>query len=194
MSVNYKTKQYYSSNHKTYIESTVNADMVDHYEHFCKYIEKGAKILDVGFGSGRDMLYFKNKGYTVFGIDNVEEFVNHARNLGLNVSNEDFHNLQYKNEFDGIWACASLLHSDNLLLAFKNLFNAVKNNGYIFISMKYGKGTAMKNGRFYQYVDEETIENICNKIGLQIIELYKSQDNLKREQSWINVILNKQVK
>ncbi len=191
MSVNCKTKQYYSTNYKEYISSTQNVDMTEHYSRFLPYIVQGAKILDIGFGSGRDILYFSSKGYNVLGIDNVSEFVDNGKANGLNVELCDFHNLPYAEMFDGIWACASLLHSNDLHLAFENISKSVKNGGYIFISMKLGNGTTIENGRFFQYVDEETIKNICNKTGLKIVEIYKSQDNLRREHCWINIITKK---
>ena len=84
MSENSKTKQYYSINYKEYISFTEKVDMSDHYNRFLPYLFSGAKILDIGFGSGRDMLYFKSKGYQVFGVDGVSEFVNHAKEKGSN--------------------------------------------------------------------------------------------------------------
>ena len=45
--------------------------------------QKKIKILDIGFGSGRDSLYFKNKGFNVYSIDNVKEFCDYAKSLGL---------------------------------------------------------------------------------------------------------------
>ena len=39
-----------------------------------KYLPKKALILDIGFGSGRDMIYFKSIGYEVEGIDTSLEF------------------------------------------------------------------------------------------------------------------------
>ena len=150
MSVNCKTEQYYSSNCTEYIASTQNVDMSEHYNRFLPYLSQGAKILDIGFGSGRDMLYFASKGYKVFGIDNVSAFVNKATENGLNVELCDSHNLPFVESFDGIWACASLLHSYNLPLAFENLYKSLKVGGYIYLSMKYGSGSSVENGRFYQ--------------------------------------------
>ena len=191
MSANYNTKEYYSCNSDVYISSTQNVDMAEHYAHFTKYLDIGSYILDVGFGSGRDMLYFTNNGYNVVGIDNVEDFVNHAKDIGLNVVLGDFHSLPYISEFDGIWACASLLHSDNLKLAFDNLAKALKDGGYIYLSMKYGQGSAIENGRFYQYIDDQELIKLCKQANLTIVETYYSGDLLKRNCGWINTILRK---
>ena len=191
MSVNCKTKQYYSTNYKEYISSTQNVDMTEHYSRFLPYLLQGAKILDIGFGSGRDMLYFVSKGYNVFGVDNVSEFVDNATENGLNVRLCDFHNLPYAEMFDGIWACASLLHSNDLPLAFDNLYKALKVGGYIYLSMKYGNSTSIENGRFYQYINEEKLKELCKNSNLSIVEIYNSEDLLKRNNGWINAVLTK---
>ena len=194
MSVSSKTKQYYSTNYKEYISTTQKVDMTEHYKRFLPYLSQGAKILDVGFGSGRDMLYFESKGYNVLGIDNVSEFVNNGKANGLNVELCDFHNLPYIEMFDGIWACASLLHSNDLPLAFDNLNKALKVGGHIYLSMKKGNGTNIENGRFYQYIDEEKLKELCKKSNLSIVEIYNSEDLLKRNNGWINAVLTKTCK
>ena len=191
MSVSCKTKQYYSTNYKEYISTTQKVDMTEHYKRFLPYLSQGAKILDVGFGSGRDMLYFESKEYNVLGIDNVSEFVDNGKANGLNVELCDFHNLPYTEMFDGIWACASLLHSNNLPLAFDNLNKALKVGGHIYLSMKYGNGANIENGRFYQYIDEEKLKELCQNSNLSIVEIYNSEDLLKRNNGWINAVLTK---
>ena len=50
---------YYKNNKDEFIENTFNCDMSSHYNFFEKYLSNNAKtILDIGFGSGRDSLYF----------------------------------------------------------------------------------------------------------------------------------------
>lgn len=191
MNANYKTKEYYSINSKDYISTTKDVDMSEHYNRFIHFLKKGATILDVGFGSARDMRFFANMGYEVYGVDNVSEFVDNAKRCGLNVELCDFHNLPYVEKFDAIWACASLLHSNDLPLAFENLYRALKSGGYIYLSMKYGNGSSVENGRFYQYINEESLKTLCESANLSIIEVYGSNDLLKRNNGWINAILAK---
>jgi SAM-dependent methyltransferase len=171
--------------------ATVNADMGGTYVDFLAYIPQGGRILDVGFGSGRDLAYFSKQGYLAHGIDLVEEFVLRARKEGLSAKLGNFHDLPFKEEFDGIWACASLLHSDNLPLAFENLSRALKVGGVFYLSMKYGKGKGMDGERFYQYVDEEMLISLAKNSGLTVEKITKTEDALGRSQVWLNVILHK---
>lgn len=185
------TKNYYSSNAIEYIDSTISVDMSEHYEKFLKYLPTKGKILDVGFGSARDMLYFNSLGYDTFGIDNVPEFVERAKAQGLKVDKIDFNEMKFQKEFDGIWACASLLHSPTLELAIANVSNALKDDGIAYISMKEGKGTNNDNGRFFRYVTDTELTEICKNTGLEILEIYKTSDKLKRNTIWINAIFRK---
>lgn len=58
MNVGYNMNNYYDINYKEYIQNTINCDMSNHYQKFIKYLPSNSKILDIGFGSGRDMIYF----------------------------------------------------------------------------------------------------------------------------------------
>lgn len=50
---------YYDNNAIEYIKNTINCNMDKHYKKIQKYLPDNAKILDIGFGSGRDMMYFQ---------------------------------------------------------------------------------------------------------------------------------------
>ena len=53
-----KTIAYYNYNAERFVESTINADVSELYMPFEKLLSPGAKILDLGCGSGRDSKYF----------------------------------------------------------------------------------------------------------------------------------------
>lgn len=162
-----------------------------HYSKFLAYLPKEGNILDLGFGSGRDISYFDSIGYDTFGIDNVQEFVEGAKARGLKVALSDFNEMDFSEEFDGIWACASLLHSPNLELSLEKIHTALKDNGYLYLSMKEGNGEKIENGRYYRYVVEKELTDICAKCGLELVEIYKTSDLLKRDNIWINGIFRK---
>ena len=52
---------YYNKHAKEYINNTKDVNMKEYYDIFESYHKLQDKILDIGFGSGRDSLYFKNK-------------------------------------------------------------------------------------------------------------------------------------
>ena len=192
MSVGYNMSNYYDINAKEYIESTINCDMSFHYQKFLKYLPKTGKILDIGFGSGRDMIYFKSLGYDVEGIDTSIEFVKNMKEQGFNVKLESACDLNSKDEYNGIWACASLLHikREKLEEVIIKCIEALKKNGVLYCSFKYGDMEIVKDGRYFNYINEKIIRNIASNDNIEIIEMYKSADVRKdrNNEKWLNII------
>lgn len=186
---------YYKNNAKEFIDSTINCDMTYHYNLFYKYLPINSKnILDIGFGSGRDSLYFKEK-YNVYSIDPVKEFCDYAKSLGLsNIYNTNIEDFNIDIKFDGIWACASLLHIkyDNLLFVFNKCYNLLNNDGIMYCSFKYGDFEGILNNRYFTYLNEDKLNNIIKYTNFKIEELSITSD--VRDESkpkWLNIILKK---
>ncbi|MBQ9731361.1 MAG: class I SAM-dependent methyltransferase [Bacilli bacterium] len=187
---------YYNKHAKEYINNTKNVDMKEYYDIFESYLKPNVKILDVGFGSGRDSLYFKNKGYEVVSIDPIKEFCDNARSIGLdNVIQMSIEDIKYDKEFDGIWACASLLHlkSNKLVDAFNKCYNALKENGVMYVSFKYGDFEGIIDDRYFTYLAEETFTNIINQTNFKIDKLWINKDKLNRGVKWLNVIIKGEI-
>jgi len=77
---------FYGNNHLDYIDKTKDINMDEIYKFVLKYLKPKSKILDIGFGSARDMLYFKSNGFIMSGIDNEPSFVKEALKKWLDVS------------------------------------------------------------------------------------------------------------
>ena len=102
---------FYEENAESYVKGTFHLDMEGTRREFLSYVPEGGRILDLGFGSGRDMLAFRDAGYQVVGIDPCLPFVQRARSMGMEALPLKVEDMPFVNEFDGIWASASLLHS-----------------------------------------------------------------------------------
>lgn len=186
--------KYYSENAKEYIQNTKNIDMKECYNIFLGYLSLDSKILDVGFGSGRDSLYFYNVGYDVVSIDPVKEFCDNAMDIGLkNVREISIENIDYIEVFDGIWASASLLHLkfDKLSEIFNKCYDALKGGGIMYASFKYGTFEGIIDDRYFTYLTEERLTNIINQTNFKIDKLWISEDKLNRNIKWLNAILKK---
>lgn len=166
--------------------------------HYAKlYLPKDNNtILDLGFGSARDMLYFKSLGFSVYGIDPCLNFYKHALELGLdNIYNINANQLDFNNLFTGIWACASLLHvqENTLKEVFIKCYKALKPGGILYCSFKYGDFIGIKNGRYFIYLTEESIKKYLDLTGFKIIDTLITTDVRKNRsnEKWLNVILKK---
>lgn len=186
---------YYKDNKDEFINSTINCDMTFQYNFFEKYLNKESKtILDIGFGSGRDSLYFSKK-YEVYSIDPVEEFCEHGKSIGLNnVYCMKVQDMNYTDMFDGIWACASLLHipSYELVDVLNKCYTALKDNGVMYCSFKYGEYEGERNGRFFIDLIEERFKQYISKTKFKVLEICITEDvRADRTEKWLNVVIRK---
>ena len=70
-----------------------------------------------------------------------------------------FEELNDQNIYDGIWACASILHlsKSDLFLVFHKMNKALKENGIIYTSFKYGEFEGERNGRYFTDFTEDSL-------------------------------------
>ena len=187
------TINYYNDNAKEYFEFTFTADMSKQYARFLKYLPEGSYILDAGCGSGRDSRFFLDSGYQVKAIDGSEELCALASDyLDQEVENIRFRDINYNEEFDGIWANASLLHvhKEDIDKVIQKMRNALKNHGVFYASFKYGDTERMQGPRYYNDLNENTVKELFSDFN--ILEIWKSDDAIPgRTEQWINIIAEK---
>lgn len=192
------TLDYYNKNSEEYFNSTLNVDMTNTYKEFLKLVPEGGKILDLGCGSGRDSMNFIKLGYEVIAVDGAKKLAKKASVLlGNEVIVSTFEELELKEKFHGIWACASLLHikREDLKTVLNNLYNNLDDNGVFYMSFKYGEKEYVddKNRYFNCFTDESIISFINENTKYNILGLYITEDKLGRvnEVKWLNLICNK---
>ena len=192
-----KTIDYYNNQVEQFIQSTLKVDMESLYQPFLVGLPKSARILDLGCGSGRDTLAFKNKGYQVDAIDYSETLVERATQLtGIAVQQQSFYEIEAHDEYDGIWACASLLHCDRDRLSevLKRIFNALRRGGVCYMSFKYGTTDREKDGRAFTDLDEQQAKALLDQLdGIDVLEQWITIDKRPdRDEEWLNILWRKQ--
>jgi len=188
------TLKYYQDNAQTFFDGTVNVDMSSLYETFTEHLAPGARVLDAGCGSGRDAKAFLEMGYQVEAFDASPAMVKLAReHTGLPVQLMTFADVEWKEEFDGIWCCASLLHVPAVELpdVMRRLAAALKPGGVWYVSFKYGDGEREVDGRRFTDMDEVGLRTLLGKIaGIDVIELWMTKDKRpERDEIWVNGVV-----
>lgn len=191
-----KTIDYYNQHAEEFVASTFHVKMGELYQPFIRYLLDSGSILDLGCGSGRDSLAFKNLGYQVEATDYSEELVTKARELtGINVRQQNFYELSELNQYDGIWACASLLHCERKRLpeVLKKILKALKVNGICYMSFKYGEGDRYKDGRQFTDMDESQAQSLLKKFdNILLLQQWITTDKRPdHNEDWLNIVFQK---
>lgn len=194
-----KTRDFYNENASSFFEGTVGEDMSENYKAFLERLPQDAHILDAGCGSGRDSLAFKEMGYQVTAIDASEELCKLAAEyIRQEVRNIRFEELDYENAFDGIWACASLLHVPSVELpqVIEKLAKASKEDGVMYASFKYGDFEGERNGRYFYDLTEEKAEELFTVGGLKVVKMWITGDvrEGRGDEKWLNLIADRKHK
>ncbi len=192
-----KTISYYNKNAFDFIISTQEVEFCEIQMRFTGILSKGSRILDFGCGSGRDTKYFLSQGYQVDALDGSEEMCRLASAYTkIPVCHMLFQELSAENIYDGIWACSSILHlpygelGDVLL----KMSRALKENGIVYTSFKYGTFEGERNGRYFTDMTEEKMEKLLHETSVfHTEEQWISTDVRpgRGEEKWLNIILRK---
>lgn len=191
------TINYYNQNAENFIANTQNADMHPTQERFLRLLDANTSILDFGCGSGRDTKYFLEKGYQVTATDGSSELCRLASEFtGIKVKEMLFQELDAINQYDGIWACSSILHlpKKELLPVIWKMCEALKDNGIIYTSFKYGDFEGERNGRYFTDFTEKTFREVIEKVPELTIEEHWITSDVRPgrgEEKWLNLILRK---
>lgn len=187
--------EYYNKNAAEFYQRSVGIDMSPAYEKFLSQLPSKAHILDAGCGIGRDAKYFKEKGYEVTAFDASKEMVNLCnQEMGISAIQLSFQDMVFDQNFDGIWACASLLHVpyEETIDIFSKIRHALKPEGVFYASYKYGDQKMSVKGRDFYNMDEKVISPYLKDL-FDTIHIWESASTIKHvapspSDSWLNVL------
>lgn len=189
---------YYETNAEEFFTSTKDVDMSPLYERFLPHLPKGGHILDAGCGSGRDSKYFLDQGYKVTAVEPAEALRKLASDfIGQPVEQRTFQEINEQETYDGIWACASLLHvpRSELPTVFEKLINAVRPSGVLYCSFKYGETEREKDGRFFNDMNVARLRELIAECSISTEDLstWVTDDRRtqKNAEQWLNALIEK---
>ena len=188
---------YYNENFRDFINSTVNVDMTGLYEPFLALLSKGASILDLGCGSGRDLKYFVEQGYVGVGLEPSSQLAAFARvHSKSEVIEHTIEEYQPKRVFDGVWACASLLHltTPGLIEALLTIGKMTHADSCCYCSFKYGDFEGQRSGRFFNDQTEKSLKELL-PTTLRVQKHWVTNDKRpgRENENWLNALIKKNV-
>jgi SAM-dependent methyltransferase len=204
----------YAAKFDDYNVSSFRDRFVEEIEHTSSSRSHGSgesitTILDAGCGTGRDTREFVKKGYQVTAVDASPAMLRECKNklrdarqkpesptmLRAAATSQSLEmtldEIPFRNEFDGVWAAASLLHipDEEIVRTLSKLVHSLKANGILYMSFKYGGGEHEYDARFYSYYSRKRVRSVLRRLrGVDEIDIWLSDAkgrNLPRaRQSW----------
>jgi SAM-dependent methyltransferase len=189
------TVAYYNRHAAEFSAQTANLDMSPLYERFLRHVPPQGRILDAGCGAGRDALGFALLGYSVVAFDASAEMARLARERvagRAEVLQMRFEDLAWRDEFDGIWACASLLHVPltDFPAVVAHLATALRAGGACYMSFKLGTGERVAGDRRFTDHTVASLHAALHSTRFRLAETWISADArpARRGESWLNAI------
>jgi SAM-dependent methyltransferase len=172
------TLAYYDQHANEFIERTAGLSMAHLYEPFLALVPAGGRILDAGCGSGRDAAEFARRGFSVTAFDGSAQMARLASaRTGLSVLHLTFDAIDWRDEFDGVWASASLLHvpSHQFGDALRRLAQALRTGGVLFVSVKAGDFEGQREGRWFSDHSPDALQRLfADTAELEVIRIWET--------------------
>ncbi|MDX1743118.1 MAG: class I SAM-dependent methyltransferase [Ruegeria sp.] len=165
-----RTIKAYSTRVADYLNIPLPPEQIESRQAFAKAVGAGL-VLDLGSGPGSDSAFFMREGLTVRALDATPEFVEHARENGVDAHLGTFDDVTEVDTYDGIYASFSLLHAprEDFPRNLAAIHKALKPGGIFFLGLKLGTGEHRDElDRSYTYFSQTEIEDALAQAGFSI--------------------------
>ena len=188
------TTRYYTKNAQTFFADTVAVAMAPLYDRFLPRLPAGWAHPRCGLRLRSRHPGLLAKGLSGHRLRCLPSLADLAeRHTGQPVQVLRFQDLEWNREFDGIWACASLLHvpTADLPDALGRLARALA-RGILYASFKHGRGERTHEGRRFTDLDEAGLQALLRPgPGLTELETWVTEDlrPARAAERWLNTLL-----
>jgi SAM-dependent methyltransferase len=187
------TTSYYDIHADDFVARTCDVDISAIRDVFTGLLPAGSAILDAGCGSGRDTKAFLDARFKVTAFDASERMVEIAKEVtGADIAWSTFLEFKAPGRFNGIWACASLLHvpRGELMEVVAYLASMLEVRGCLYASFKFGEDERVSDGRYFNDMTPATFEDLITPIRSLEVERYWITPDARPDVpvQWLNTI------
>jgi len=185
---------FYEQNHQTYHQATFNINPASFLSPLTNFLPVAATILDLGCGSGRDILWLQKRGYRVTGFERSPSLAELARkNSGCEIIEGDFTSFDFSPmTFDALISVGSLVHleQDQLITVLESISEALHPGGHMLVTLKEGSGsTSMPDGRVFILRQQSQLEEIFQNLSFAILDFSRQVSRIRENDVWLGYVL-----
>ena len=187
---------FYQKYYKAYHEETFPIDPSSFLEVLVKKLPAEAFILDVGCGSGRDLLWIKKQGFEAIGFERSPGLARLAReNVGCEVIEGDFETHDFSLFLvDAIMLVGALVHVpyERFSKVFENITSAISKHGVVLITLKEGSEVRTdSDGRTFYLWQDQKARRVFDTLGFTVCDVLKSVSKIGSHNVWMSYVLDK---
>jgi SAM-dependent methyltransferase len=191
-----KMTDFYQKYYKAYHEETFPIDPSSFLEVLVKKLPAEAFILDVGCGSGRDLLWIKKQGFEAIGFERSPGLARLAReNVGCEVIEGDFETHDFSLFLvDAIMLVGALVHVpyERFSKIFENITSAISKHGVVLITLKEGSEVRTdSDGRTFYLWQDQKARRVFDTLGFTVCDVLKSVSKTGSHDVWMSYVLDK---
>jgi SAM-dependent methyltransferase len=192
------SKAFYQNLAQAYFEQTFGVDPSSFLLPFVRQFSPGTRILDVGCGAGRDMLWLENRGFSCVGLEYSPALAELARrHTGLSVIVDDFESFDFHEMYmDALLLVGALVHVpyERFQLILSRILRALKPQGHVLLTVKQGLGVqTIPDGRVFYLWPKADLMPIFEDCGLICVEYFEQQSKIRASDIWMCFVLQSQI-
>jgi SAM-dependent methyltransferase len=192
-----KMQDFYQKNYQAYHEKTFSIDPSSFLKPLAQRLPADSFVLDVGCGSGRDLLWMKKHGFDVIGFERSPDLAELARdNAACEVIEGDFETYDFSLvQVDAILLVGIMLHvpREKFSNVFKNITSAISDNGLVLITLKEGTGDiTYPDGRIFYLWEDPKAREMFDTLGFKVCDFSSSVSKTGSGDVWLTYVLAKE--
>ena len=187
---------FYAHHYRAYHEKTFSVDPTSFLNPLAEHLGAGSTVVDVGCGSGRDLLWLQNRGFRVIGLERSSGLAGLARrNTACRVIEADFESYDFtKISADAVLLIGALVHLPHVEFpaVLESVCRALNDPGTLLITMKEGKGSVTEpDGRQFYLWHDKDLRKVFHSLRLKAIDFYRQPSKINPNDSWLGYVLIK---
>lgn len=189
-------QDYYERKFRAYHRQTFKIDPASFLTPLEIRLQPGDTVLDVGCGSGRDLLCLRRKGFNVIGFERSRGLAELARqNAACKIVEGDFETYDFSRPaLDAILLVGALVHikHDKLQPILQRITIGLKDRGKILITLKEGEGSTTGTcGRNFYLWQDRSLRKVFSGLDFRVLDFFRQVSPIRAEDVWLGYVLKK---